>query len=1012
MAELSKIETPILPTAQLKNIDYSQAYISVGNELNKRYWENRKMYLEGVMQPLAKVEADEFGQKALADIKSEIEARARVFEESGTWHEAGNFIFNEVQNIVTNPILKEVIKSKANYDAFVKNVNESNWSTSDKNGFMLRAHHASSNITTDANGMVIGGFTPISIGESYDLSKYSLDVLDKISKIKEDKVNVSKIINDPKALEAYGLPSIVDNDGKTLISHIVEQTFERETVTADDLANVAQQIVVLNPEVQKQIFETETNSFYTKYYDKSNRTFKDVPNDTIYKSLGYKFYNTSQRDNNVKRYIENDLNLNPSTFLIKDVATGVYQFNHNKIENFNKKNIECQAKFGIPIEHLYTEKIDDLLRSRVAREYSNDLLNSLNLTLDNKELINELIINTNVTNAWKDYIENITGTAISLYAYNHIKTSNNFIDNPAYTAYLKNYYKYSLKPGDIYNPNSPSSVDENGLIDYTNFLSSNLESINKLSEDINKIKVNNDQIITDLTSVNNPKLVELGFIKNGKIDESALQQVDLSELDKAAIKGKYYNTANYQDIRNSIINLRANKEKINDIIRLQESYKFNAQTLYNDYNKEAKKAKENGTSNYYHGMGYYGIFSDTARFIADHNITSVEEFKDAVKRLKRISVEKDPYANTYYTDDKGNVYDVSPHSMPGKTFKPNASDEEIQKEISNVLDNLKNRYEKKTGKPFQWAQQSFSITNPNYTLQSDLEVRKAAWRGGSGSLQVIALADGSDGNKLVPGDIASLIGLNQFPVSIKTNEKGDTITEKNIHSDNSTPIKKEAFKTKDDIYKTEIRYSLNPAEQSQGYIAYDIICYDKSNSYCGTVKVREKSGEVNDYLLNVYEQFKPLADVKNSQGEKAVGVVISNTGEISYKFESEDSQPAEGLTELKYNIENMYNDGKNGYTYTLNINQLYSNAEIIDPINIKIIKVSDGYIIEDLSGEQGIIKLPEKYRESFKKLGLKDTDLKWNGQKVFTTLDLAFVDLSNFNLQLSSILRKLNKSTK
>ena len=997
--------------------DYATSYINVGNELNKQYWQNRQLYMEGVVQPLAQVEADEFGQEELNRIKGEIESRASEFEESGMWHRAGDFIFNEAKNIATNQTLKEIIKSKSLYDAFVKTVNESNWSSADKAGFMLRAHHTSSKITTDENGMVSGGFNPISVGESFDMGKYSLDVMLKLEKVKADKVNVAQMINDPKQLEAYGLPSVVDNEGRTLISHIVEQTTKTETVSAEDLARAAQQIVALNPEVQKQILEEQTNAFYRKYYDKSTGTFKDIPREELNKSLFPEFYGTNKY-NEANTYIETIIGLDSSKFLVEDKATGSYTYKPGQIFDYNKKNEDCITKFGISLDDLYTKGLDDRVLQRVIDIATANELNRLNLNLTDptsKELINELIISKNINSAWKDYVENITGTAISLYAYNHIEQSNKFIDNPAYKAYLNNYYKYSLKPSSGgYDPTKPSSVDENGMIDYTNFLSSNLEQINSLSNEKNKILAQDNSILKDLTAVDNPLLEKLGFVANGKIDKDLLQSADLSKLDEIATKEKYYNTDNYQAIRNSIIQLRSNKEQIDEISKVQESYKFNAQTLYDYYNESAKEAKETDSKNYYHGFGWYGIASDIAKFIANNNITSVEEFKEAVNNSTVISshVPGTPYgtqSSYLLKDPKGNTY----INNRGYSYMKGVSDEEIQKEISNVLDNIQHRYEKKSGKPFEWVQQSYSITNPNYTLQTRLEGRKAAWQGGSGSLQTLSLADGSAGGSVLPSDVAALIGLNQFPVSVTVNEKGEKITERNIATKESTPIPAKTFKTKKDIYKTEIRYNLNPIEQARGYIVYDIICKDKSGAYCGTVKVREQTSDVNEYLLDVYEQFKPLADNKNASGLKAIGVICNNIGESAYTFKGTEAQPAEGLTELKNNVENMYKRGNNGYTYTLETKQIYSEASVIDPIKIKITKVNDGYIIDDLStsnvADKGKILIPKQYQST---LGLTGCDTGWNGQRVFATLDLAFYEYSKFNAELSSILRRIDHNRK
>ena len=99
------------------------------------------------------------------------------------------------------------------------------------------------------------------------VEKSSTKVLSKLEKVKADKVSVSQLINNPAQLEAYGLPSAVDNDGRTIISYFVEKTINKEEVTYDDLMIAAKEIVLLNDEVQKQLRETETNRFYKQYYD-------------------------------------------------------------------------------------------------------------------------------------------------------------------------------------------------------------------------------------------------------------------------------------------------------------------------------------------------------------------------------------------------------------------------------------------------------------------------------------------------------------------------------------------------------------------------------------------------------------------------------------------------------------------------------------------------------------------------------------------------------------------------
>lgn len=1014
MAELSRIQTPILPTQQIKNIDYSQAYITVGNELNKQYWQNRQAHLENV-SALSKVEASEYGQKLLNDVKSEYNDKASEFEESGMWHRAGNFIYDMAQQITTDPRLPAIMKDKAQYDAFMKSVADSEWSTADKQAFILRAHHASKDLDVK-DGIASGGFTPVSIGKPFDIGEYTLKLFNVIKDIKADSKAWTEIISDPAKLQACGLPSIVGEDGNTVMSHIIFQDFKKTEVTATDVYNATIQLLTKNTDIENQISQEQINKFYNKYYDKANRKFLKVPESEWGNIFGHRYYGVNGKTL-AKQYIEDLLNKDGKlNRLISTNSKGKKTINTNLKDDGDYIDLDSTAHelFGIDLKDIFDDnKITPEVINKVAITFSKNKLNPTGGEIDDNALAQQAVSQM-ITNAWEDTITGITGSAISLYAYTDLEVNTKAVTDPRYEIEAKAKAERDRLAG--LNPidsTMQSSIDVDKPIEYPDYIQTNLEEINKLSAKVNSLIVSNQNIYKRLTDVDGDMLVKLGLATKSatsnsttptiSINNKALLETDLNTLDQKATSEGYYNDPHYQDVRQSIIDLKSNQLNIDNIKELQNAYKYNAKQLYAEYNKAPEK---------YQGVGWYGLFSDTAWFIANNNITSVEEFKEAARKTKKHMVSRDPYANYWHEDEKHNTY--TRNKVPGVALRLNLSDSEIQKEISNVLDNLAGRYEKNTGKPFKFVRNSYTITNHSVDLEKDLATRRAVWASSDGALQVVSLANGKPGGNILPQQIATLINLNQFPVTISTNSKGVTVTEKNIAGEDSTPIDGKDFGISDKIYSTEIKYSLNPLDQKDGYMSYNIICKGKSGEYLGTIQCREKDSHINTFTLNVFDQFKSLADKGNNRAAEAVGILISNVNETAYTFDSTTAQPAKNLTELENNIDAMIRLGRNGFVYTIN-SQKVIGGNLMPPTQIKITRVSDGYVIEDLSetkvNAKGKFTIPGNLRTAFERNNIKvdDVDTHWDGKTVFPTLELAFKDLSEFNLQLSSALRRLNQ---
>ena len=85
-----------------KMADISQIYASVGQQLNKMYYDNRQAYINNIVNPLSQMHANKDDEALLNEKKNAITDGANAFKESDNWHQASDYIYNTVENIITD----------------------------------------------------------------------------------------------------------------------------------------------------------------------------------------------------------------------------------------------------------------------------------------------------------------------------------------------------------------------------------------------------------------------------------------------------------------------------------------------------------------------------------------------------------------------------------------------------------------------------------------------------------------------------------------------------------------------------------------------------------------------------------------------------------------------------------------------------------------------------------------------------------------------------------------------
>lgn len=1014
MAELIGINTPILPTQQIENVDFTPMMMQVGNELNRKYYENRQAHLEN-LTALSKIEASEYGQELLNGLKSEFNQASAEFEESGMWHRADDFNFEMTKKLLTDPRIPAIAKDKAQYDAFKKELADSKWGSTYKVGMMNMAKAQSSNLELK-DGVVVGGFSPVQVGEPYDIQKRLDDALKIVSDAKANKESAVQFINDPNALRALGIPEEIDPiTGQPVFAKFVKRNTTNESVTWDDVTNA----VMLYVKSDKQyITEHKRLTLLERFaydFDETTKSLKDYTPEKTREIIAHN-YMTPASSIKILNNIENELGIDRTSILSKNSKTGKLEIDYTKINKLTQANNECVAKYGVTLEQLYKQGITEDIKNKFIDDYVNSTINlevgsDPNIEGYNDKLQNYLF-NQDAKNQLLDGITNTANVAGLLYAYNNIEYDYDVDTNSAYDELVK--YKYKSVFGTPLNsdPNDLNThLAEGELVSIGSIIESDLNNTNKVSEEINKVNIQNNRIIDKLIKTQNEYLKNNGLTTNVDgvvtVDMKKVSSLDLISLDNKAIEDKYYETPEYQDFRKNIISLQSNNAKINEFREVQNLYKVNTNKLYEEYNNNTDK---------YQGFDWYKVGSPIAKFIANNNITSVEEFRDILRNStlvdKGIDTSEGYAADWVLIDPKDKKY----HTLFPRWMKGKIDDNDIQKEILNVLDNIEHTYQRINSAPFNFETPTYTIKG-NSRIDKRVTDKVSDWAGGDGSPEITYLPGDAKLKHINTSDLQEILKLNQFPVSVSVGPKGTTTTTRNIANTNSTPVDGKKFGYDRPIYETYVVQTFDPIEASQGYKTYKIHCKGVSGTELGEpIKIREKDSNYHLDLIDVYDSLEPGVDMNDPYAAQNMGKLVQMENAIGYTFEGvlgqgkSSTTTADNIFKLETDIQNRYAQNKPESIYNIKVKNPLTKGDLINiPVKITVNNVQGNleYYIEDLSPanvrNKGIFNVTDLAAHPRYRI----CETKWDGETPFTSVADALDEFSEWTLRMISIARTI-----
>ena len=952
MSEMKLIETPVLPTVKSGTHDFTTVFQAVGNELNRQYWENRELYLTRVVDPLSKVETNDYTKDLVNDIRNEVTETFNDVDKKDNWHQAGNAIYEATQTILTSQPLKDAIQNNEEYKAFIKTLSESDWDTESKEGFMALASHQSSKLVKSKDGKTTsGGFKPVQIGTPFDVTKYINDVSNIISKMKADGVTYDTLETNPDRLSAYGIDTITGLDNKDVASHLLKITTENEGIDASKINSVVISMLQNNPEYLNHL-GTLYDLNYARNYLKPNGekiklTVNDIVStlDPVTAAINHTLYETPygiddlvKTDSNGKYIIKNDLDSTAKqTFEDINNSLGV-----NILDVLNGK-----------------KQINSLTLDTFARGYVEDCFDTYKETNPNSTMDywGHAIMKQNFIN---DSINDVAQSLADLHSYHKTKQNLTLINNPAYKEVIKARYRAQEKSSGIDIPSTSITPWESVSLAEGNHYS-RIQDYNTVNE--NKIKLVNDNknLRTQLEK-------NKAFIGVDTINDENIRNIDLDILKnnlQNKVNNKELTESDAETIFENITELKTNLSYI-------DHYNTNIKNATMDYNR-LKSDYDSNRSNYVAKLfGGFGnkIFQQEAVDIMDHGLFSYDDYYNY--RMYNPII----YQSSY-----------NPHGEPLK--KDPMSKEEYESYLSDVITQIQNQYENIHDEKFEYTTSNFIVNRGHPKneawLQNMIDSKLS---------QAVIVESPTGKHEDITGvGITQLIQLDRFKQNVKVNDKGETITTYNEFVKGFDGINGESYGIDGKIYATDTRYCYDPSAISRGVMVFAITCYDKNNSPIGIIKAEQKidPSSIHKLLLNDYmqtehayysgtvganEHRKNLIDSATNSIYKFYNISGTDLGNIGSLQSQVDKAGSDGLSVI-VEIPNMINSGASNILKAFHLTKGIKGYTIRDITNSS----TSGYF--DWGGEYG--KLINEYSN--------------NAQyKEYSDLTNAFFSLTDWNL--------------
>lgn len=667
-----------------KMADISRIYASVGHQLNKMYYDNRQAYINNIVNPLSQMHANKDDEALLNEKKNAITDGANAFKESDNWHQASDYIYNTVENIITDEGLALINSKYQQRQAYIQSLKDSGWSQQQQDIFLARSDYYSTAVKEENGKVVEGAFNAVNYGTPYDINEQLDKITNIISKAKASSESIINISAEDAVIK--GLANVLNVDGETFVSNFLQTTKSTESVSYDDLYNYVSQRLYNNQEYIDYKTTIEQNALFKERFipDSNNPrggTLRDLTPELLKDVFNQSYAINALVGTGISLSDLGQLNDN-----------GTFTLNPNMTEDTIKKLTGISAALGfdmvsylttgisysdnVDIDSLY-EFLDVAFNNYIDNEFNNYLKNN-NISLDNPniEVYKEnWYLNLRTQNAIQSEIHANADSLADLMSFTRTKVvydliSNNSVYTTAYKHKKELETKYTTEGFTTAStlPDTPVNVGSTKSIQARKTeLGETLAQIVNDSRSIpiteNMYKVLNTMYGIEPGDVSSINKLDLSEILNNP-------DINLSDKEREAFQRLHRNNQIEEQIRGEIA-----------------GYDIELSNVYNILKDDKVD------------LDY------TSQFIVDNNITNYEDYKEYMNDFPYAGQapvnyiypgNEIPYISKDITDRKSRIL----------------TEDEFNKLQQSLTEHAAEIYKKKTGEDLNYTTKGVVIFNP------------------------------------------------------------------------------------------------------------------------------------------------------------------------------------------------------------------------------------------------------------------------------------------------------------